>query len=89
MDGLDWIGAGVRAQEAVDAEITKAHKEIFKVGARVVKTKGYEFDSIVIGQAVNSAGELRLVCESTTIPLLLHIFAPSQLAPDRRRRSQG
>lgn len=52
----------------------------FQVGDRVRKPSGaYAFDSHVVAVFTNRAGETRLVCESTQIPGLLHIFSPSQM----------
>lgn len=56
-------------------------------GVRVRKRSGYEFDSIVVAVFEKLDGEVRLVCESTIIPGLLHIFSLEQMVPDRRRRS--
>lgn len=49
------------------------------VGDRVIKVKGYDFDSIVVAVFTNLAGEERIVCESIVIPCLLHIFSPEQM----------
>ena len=43
-------------------------------------------DSVVVATFTKLDGQTRLVCESTTIPGLLHIFSPTQLVPDRRAR---
>lgn len=51
----------------------------FQIGDKVVKVKGYEFDSVVVAVFANTSGEVRLVCESTLIPGLLHIFSPEQM----------
>ena len=50
-----------------------------KVGDRVRKRKGYDFDSTVVAVFQNLAGQTRLVCESAVIPGLLHIFSPVQM----------
>lgn len=52
----------------------------FKIGDRVRKLKGYEFESEVRSVFSNTFGEVRLVCESLLIPGMLHIFSPSQMA---------
>ena len=51
----------------------------FYVGQRVRKVKGYPFDATVVAVFANLAGETRLVCESTLIPGMLHIFSPAQM----------
>jgi len=51
----------------------------FSVGDSVVKTRGYAFDSTVVAVFENLAGDTRLVCESTLIPGMLHIYSPSQM----------
>lgn len=52
-----------------------------QVGMTVTKPKGYPFDSTVVAIFNKLDGETRVVCESHAIPGMLHIFAPSQLAP--------
>jgi len=54
----------------------------FNVGDKVTKTKGYAFDSTVVSVFENLAGDTRLVCESTVIPGMLHIFSPTQMEID-------
>jgi len=49
------------------------------VGDRVVKKRGYEFDSTVVSVFQNLRGDTRIVCESTIIEGMLHIFSPEQM----------
>lgn len=51
----------------------------FVVGSQVQKKKGYAFDSEVRAVFTNKNGDTRLVCESTVIPGMLHIFSPEQM----------
>lgn len=51
----------------------------FKVGDVVRKKNGYEFDSTVVAVFDKLDGETRLVCESSLIVGMLHIFSPSQM----------
>lgn len=51
----------------------------FIVGEKVKKTRGYEFDSTVVAVFQNLSGDTRIVCESSVIPGLLHIFNEDQL----------
>lgn len=51
----------------------------FAIGNRVRKKRGYEFDSIVVSVFYTTASQVRLVCESTLIPGMLHIFSPEQM----------
>lgn len=54
----------------------------FRIGDHVDKRAGaYEFPSTVQAIFTNRAGNVRLVCESTQIPGLLHIFSPQQMIP--------
>lgn len=53
----------------------------FHVGQQVYKPKGYPFQSTIVALFEKLDGEVRVVCESHAIPGMLHIFAPTQLAP--------
>lgn len=51
-----------------------------KVGQRVRKVGGtYQGEWIVVSVFETTTGQPRLVCESCTLPGLLHIFAPHQM----------
>lgn len=51
----------------------------FSIGDKVRKVRGYEFDSTVVSVFQNLSGDTRVVCESSVIPGLLHIFNEDQL----------
>lgn len=62
----------------------------FQVGDIVCKPGGaYDFDSEVRAVFTNKEGLTRLVCESTLIPGMLHIFSPSQMRFVRRSDGEG
>lgn len=52
-----------------------------KEGHHVVKPKGYPFPGQIRAVFTTSAGATRVVVESSTLPGLLHIYDPNQLAP--------
>lgn len=54
----------------------------FRVGDRVRKPKGYEFDSVVVAVFTTTKGDVRLVCEEDRG--ILHIFNEAQVEHDVR-----
>jgi hypothetical protein len=50
-----------------------------EVGDKVIKPRGYSFDSTIVAVFNKLDGEQRVVCESDHSPGLLHIFSPDQL----------
>jgi hypothetical protein len=57
-------------------------EQIFEVGDKVSKPKGYAFDGTVVSVFKTLQGHTRIVAELTTAngEGMLHIFSPSQLA---------
>jgi hypothetical protein len=55
-------------------------QERFKVGDKVYKPKGYQFDGTIVSVFKNLKGETRLVAEMD-VNGMLHIFNESQLEP--------
>jgi len=51
---------------------------MFKIGDKIKKPKGYEFNGIVVGIIYNTKGELKIVAELENNGML-HIFSPAQL----------
>ncbi len=47
------------------------------IGDKVVKPKGYKFDSVIVAVFTNLSGETRIVAENKEG--ILHIFSPNQL----------
>ena len=76
--GRELVGKAAAFQAEVDA-LVKPPAHEWEVGDRARKLKGYAFDSEVRAVFTNVAGQTRLVCESTVIPGMLHIFSPEQM----------
>lgn len=73
-----WVGRS-SGPELVDPLPDNVSYAQFKVGDKVKKMTGYEFDATVQSVFENRDGDVRLVCESLVIPGMLHIFSPGQM----------
>lgn len=63
--------------------------QVFRVGQRVEKPKGYPYPGHVVSVFATRSGDVRLVVESEHAPGMLHIFAPSQMVPQPKGQVLG